>query len=93
MDLFDQDVLCFEPWPFEEGHVVVLRDYFLTTRTAHECVHCGDDIVAGERVRARAEVDRDSKLRMTFYFCRLCCDAMRETVQSNDCSAFASRGR
>lgn len=91
MDLFDQDILAFDPWFFEDRCDRVLQDQFQATRRDHVCAWCAGTIVAGSRVRARSEVYRSDKIARTYRFCANCCEAMGNAARHGLNNAYLAR--
>lgn len=91
MDMIDRLVLSIDPWPGEEGSIVVTRDEFVTTRKPHVCVVCSSVVPVKSRVRCRAEIDRESRMAKNFYFCTVCCDAMKIAAETGDMDVWFNR--
>ncbi len=85
LDLFDQDILAYEPFEGDrDSNVVVLSDQMVIVRKAHRCQVCWGFTEPGQRCRRRAEVDKDDSKRMSFYFCSPCCEAMAKCTSGED---------
>jgi hypothetical protein len=63
--------LSYDPWGERDASYRTLADKFVITRKPSECAVCFESIPAGDRVRAKSEVD-DGRAA-TFRFCRTCC--------------------
>jgi hypothetical protein len=82
----ERQCLSYDPWGWDETPYRLMRDGFVKARKSHGCICCAHTIRAGQRVRARAEIDLDEGKRGTFYWCVQCCEAMARVNDDNGLS-------
>jgi len=77
--------MAVDPFAGDDTRCRTLSDKIVTTRTQHECSHCGEMMAPGSQARRIVEVNAEvyrGKLE-NYYWCDKCLKAMAKMAKGN----------
>ncbi len=80
----ESDMLAFDPFAGDFGDQgdKIFSNKMIAARAVHSCWNCNGIIAIGERSRAQVQrIDGDFN---TARWCNLCCQAMADSIDSDD---------